>query len=316
MIKTLITLAFCLFLSGVVVAQNTNLSRTANLQQHQEIQNKIAPSLKSSPIWEQDFEDYDDFTLDFSPWTTIDVDEGATYGINGVMFLNMGAAMSFIVFNPDSTSPPLTTDESIQPHSGDRFAACFSSIPPNTNDDWLITPQLILGNNSFISFWVKSYTSDYGLETYNVAVSTTGNEVDDFTVIYGPYHAPAIAWQQKTLDISNYNNDTVYLAIQCTSEDHFIFMVDDIIVDTQAGISEISNENVKVYPNPASEQLFIDTKLNIDKFELLDLRGKIIFSGNSEPDQTTIDVSFVNPGMYLLRIYIAGQFKAYKISIK
>ena len=74
LIKSIFTFAFCVFLSGVVIAQNTNLSRTANPQQHQEIQNEITPSLKSSPIWEQDFEDYDDFTLDFNPWTTIDVD--------------------------------------------------------------------------------------------------------------------------------------------------------------------------------------------------------------------------------------------------
>jgi len=184
---------------------------------------------------EQDFEDLDDFTFNFTPWTVEDLDGAVTYGIEGVDFPNSGNPMAFIVFNPENTTPSLGSDPAIQPHGGTKFAACFSAIAPETNDDWIISPQIELGDNSSISFWVKSYTDQYGLEKYRVAVSTTDNNPGSFTVISGtsPLQAPADNWEEKTFDLEDYDNQSVYIAIHCVSEDAFIFMLDDIFIETQ-----------------------------------------------------------------------------------
>jgi hypothetical protein len=184
---------------------------------------------------DQDFEDLDDFTFEFSPWTVEDVDGGITYGIEGVEFPNTGSPMAFIVFNPENTTPSLGSDPAIQPHGGDRFAACFSAIAPETNDDWIISPLIDLGDNSILSFWVKSYTNQYGLEKFRVAVSTTDNNPASFTFISGatPLLAPADNWEEKIFELDDYDNQTVYIAIQCVSEDAFIFMLDDIVIETQ-----------------------------------------------------------------------------------
>lgn len=313
--QLLITLTLILFSSSFIFAQNSKLTRTISpkpIEQESLISNSI---VKASPIWQQGFEDYDDFTLDFTPWTAIDGDEAITYGITGVNFPNAGSPMAYIVFNPASTTPSLEADAAIQAHTGNKYAASFSATPPSTNDDWLITPQLVLGNSSFISFWVKSYTDDYGLESYNVAVSTDSTAIEDFTVIYGPYDAPVAAWEQKTLDLSDYNNDTVYLAIQCVSADQFIFMLDDIVVDTQLGLSEIADTEISIYPNPANDFIIINSQLKIDQFELLDLTGRTILSDKFGSGQNRIDVSQVNKGIYLLRVFSGDQSKAMKISI-
>lgn len=184
---------------------------------------------------EENFDGYSDFTLDFSPWTTADVDGSATYVIQDHTFPNSGAAMAYIIFNPASVEPSMAADAAIQPHSGSKFAACFASTAP-PNNDWIITPSISLGTNSNLSFWVKSYTDLYGLERYKVGVSTTNNDPASFTIISGSndLEAPATAWQQKQFDLSAYDGMDVYIGIQCVSNDAFIFMLDDVAVTSEA----------------------------------------------------------------------------------
>jgi len=184
---------------------------------------------------EESFESYADFTLDFSPWTTADLDGSTTYGIDGYTFPHNNDPMSYIVFNPANTTPSLGNDASLQAHTGSKFAACFAATSP-PNNDWLITPQISLGSNSNLSFWVKSYTADYGLERYRVAISTTDNNPSSFTYISGNGYleAPATAWQQKQFNLSAYDGQQVYVAIQCVSNDAFIFMLDDVVVSSES----------------------------------------------------------------------------------
>lgn len=205
---------------------------------------------------QEGFEGYSDFETDFSPWFNVDVDGADTYGITDYTFPNNGEPMSFIVFNPDEVSPPMTDDPAIQPHTGEKFAACFSSIPPPYNNDWLISPQMTLGTNSELSFWVKSYTDTYGLERYNVGVSTTGTNPEDFIIISGPTPmlAPADNWEEQTYDLGDYNGQTVYVGIQCVSEDAFIFMVDDVSV-TWDDVALEAPENLYAELNQLSGQV-------------------------------------------------------------
>lgn len=198
---------------------------------------------------DQGFEDYGDFVLSFSPWTTIDVDGSNTYGFESIEFPNAGSPMAYIVFNPSMTTPSMGDDPAIQPHTGDKFAACFASVAP-PNNDWLITPLTPLGDNSSFSLWVKSYTAQYGLERYKVGVSTTDTDPASFTIISeGTYlTAPATAWEQVTFDISDYDNQNIYIGIQCVSNDAFIFMVDDVVVETEGGgILYVYNDDFESY---------------------------------------------------------------------
>lgn len=196
---------------------------------------------------DQGFEDFTDFTLNMSPWTTVDVDGSPTYGITDVDFLNSGSPMAYIVFNPSMTTPPMD-DPDIQAHTGNKYAACFASTAP-PNNDWLITPLTPLGTNSSLTFWVKSYTAQYGLERYKVGVSTTDTDPASFTIISGASYleAPADAWTEVTFDLNEYNGQNVYIGIQCVSNDAFIFMVDDVVVNTEGGVLYVYHDDFEGY---------------------------------------------------------------------
>ncbi len=198
-------------------------------------------------LWD-DFEMYADFTLDMNPWTLLDVDGGNTYGITDISFPNSGAPMAFIVFNSLATTPPLSENYA---HSGDKMAASFASTTP-PNNDYMITPMVMIEDGDVLSFYAKSHTDQYGLERFNVLVSTTGVDPADFTMISeGDYvEAPVDAYGEFTYDLSAYAGQEVYLAIHCVSNDAFIFFVDDVYVGPAQGkVAQAFNPNANTVAN-------------------------------------------------------------------
>ena len=174
-----------------------------------------------------DFEACGDFQVDnFHPWTTYDGDGSATYESSGFDFLNETYTGSYIAFNASATSPEATGWEA---HGGDRCGICFAATTP-PNNDWLISAPLTLCSNASFSFWAKSITDRYGKERFNVLLSTTNNSASSFTVkLSGNNYIEApTEWTQYTYNLSAYAGRTVYVAIQCVSNDAYAFMIDDI----------------------------------------------------------------------------------------
>lgn len=183
-----------------------------------------------------DFEACSDFAVDaFTPCTTYDGDDQVSYGSEDVDFTNEGYNGSFIAFNATTTTPAAGAEWAA--HGGSKYGACFNATTP-ANNDWFITPQISLQSNSSMSFWAKTLTDQWGLERFNVYVSTTTNSVGSFTKISaGTYVEAPLTWTQYTYNLSAYNNQSVYIAIQCVSNDAFVFMIDDIAVTTSASVT-------------------------------------------------------------------------------
>ena len=82
-------------------------------------------------------------------------------------------------------------------------------------------------SNGSITFWAKSATDQYGLEVFNVKVSTTNGTYSSFTTTLpsaSNVQAPT-EWTQYTYSLSAYNGQNIYIAIQCVSNDAFGFMI-------------------------------------------------------------------------------------------
>jgi len=232
-----LTVLMVLFSSTIIFAQAIH-SKTKGVASTTTVVDKVKPANTNgrADIYSIDFEDEIEWTFDFTPWTVVDVDLLDTYSISGYTFPHQNEPMAYIVFNPSTVVPPMTEPE-IQPHSGAQFGASMAAIPSgsNGNDDWFMSDQIDIGTDSdgaSFNFWAKSYTDAYGLERFNVAVSTTGNDPADFTVISGSSYIEApIVWTEYTFDLSAYAGQAIYVAIQCVSFDAFIFMIDDLVID-------------------------------------------------------------------------------------
>lgn len=206
----------------------------------------LAAVLPGQQIFYDGFESYADFTLgNVGGWTTYDLDANATYTDDTYDFPNEGYTGSYIVFNPSATTPS-AVGGGYDAHSGSKGYYCYNeSVAPYANNDWAITPQIALGTNSQLKFWAKSLTNNYnGGERFRVLVSTTNTNTASFTIISTfPYTIPPLAWTEYTYDLSAYNNQNVYIAIQCVSSDEFVFMLDDVQVLSDIAIAVESNVN-------------------------------------------------------------------------
>jgi hypothetical protein len=185
-------------------------------------------------IFQDGFESYNDFVIEFSPWTNIDVDGGTTYGMqddagNPITWPNNNTAQAYIIFNQDHTNPPVTD---LPGHSGEKFAACLSDVPstaPDGNNDWLISPKMHGAPFDQVSFWARAYTNQYGPESFYVCVSTTDTNPSNFTTISSLVQPPE-TYTQYTYDLSSFSGNDIYVAINCVSYDCFILMIDDFQV--------------------------------------------------------------------------------------
>ncbi|MFH1120151.1 MAG: choice-of-anchor J domain-containing protein [Bacteroidota bacterium] len=261
-----------------------------------------------------DFEDQADFDLTFGEWEAVDLDGGATYGFTGITFPHSGEPMAYIAFNPAATEPAVTD---MEPHGGVRLGACFASVPPAVNDDWMISPQVTLGESPILSMWVKSYTAEYGLETYNVLVSTTDNNPSSFTQIAGPIEAPATAWTYVEYDLADYQGADVYVAIQCVSNDKFIFLIDDVAVSFITSSGNLpSVENLKVYPNPVTDVLNINAGVEIINAKLYNVSGQLVYESNGNSNEMRISTSVMPSGLYILNIATKQGTLTRKVSIQ
>lgn len=260
-----------------------------------------------------DFEPYADFTLSIDPWTNLDVDGSVTWGIQDVTFPHAGEPMAFIVFNPLTTTPPISGMET---HGGERLGVCMASQTP-PNNDYLISPKLLLGDDAKISMWVKSYTDKYGLEEYNVLVSTTDMSPASFQLVAGPIEAPADAWTNVEYDLSAYTGQQAYVAIQCVSNDKFMFMVDDISITFSTGTHNMNvADQFRIYPNPANDMLNINGKSKIISLSLINTNGQVVLQSNVNSTDYSINVSNVPTGLYMLRLTTNEGVMTSKVSIK
>lgn len=267
-----------------------------------------------------DFEDYDDWAITMDPWTLLDVDGLDTYGFTDITFPHNYEPMSYIVFNPATTDPPMTDDPEIQPYEGDKFAACMASVPSGGqgNDDWLISPYLELGTSSTLTFFAKSYTDDYGMERFNVAVSTTGIDPGDFTIISGPDYIEApVAWTEYIFDLSDYDYQNVYIAIQCVSYDAFVFMVDEICVfTTPTGLEEQTTSALSIYPNPAHDQVNIVSGVDIQEISIMNNIGQVVYHNKPLSSNVEISTSDLITGIYFVRVTTSEGIETRKLMVK
>jgi hypothetical protein len=270
----------------------------------------------SQVTYVQNFESNESFTFDVSPWSVKDGDTSLTWGMENVNYPHEGERMAFIVFDPSTTTPPMT-EQTIQPHGGVKFAACLAAMTP-PNDDWLISPKIALGTGSSLTFWVKSYTDQYGLEKYNAAVSVTDSLPASFQIISGetPKIAPFEAWEQEYFDLSAYNGMQVYIAIQCVSNDAFIFMVDDISVSTTLGIEENPVSKINVYPVPCEGILKIDALSVIQRVYVYDASGNLVIDQEAGEREVELDMSGLTPGLYFYRVLSEGGIFCGKVAVK
>ncbi|MBX2827148.1 MAG: choice-of-anchor J domain-containing protein [Flavobacteriaceae bacterium] len=267
-------------------------------------------------IWEDGFESYDDFIIEnIGDWTLTDLDGDAAYGSTDYDFENENYVGVGIVFNPLTTTPP-AIGTAWDVRTGDKGMYLFAeSVSPFLNDDYLITPLLDLSGatGSDFSFWAKSVTADFGLERFEVLLSTTGTEVADFTVDIGGGELQApVDYTEYTYDLSAYDGQQVYIAIHYVAQDSFVLQLDDFLLTADVlSIQDNALQSLEYSLN--STTLQVRNAVPLQNIELYNVLGQKVVSQALSNTEEEINIASLNSGLYIAQITAEGQTKSFKI---
>ena len=269
-------------------------------------------------IWEESFEDYEDFDIEILGAYQWDLDESLTYGALNFDFENEEYVGTAIVFNSSAMTdadPSDPQDRTIwNARTGEKglYMIAATSL---LNDDYIITPRIDLTsvNAAQFSFWAKSLTEDYGLERFHVLLSTTSSNYFDFTVELsdGELQAP-LEYTEYSYDLSEYEGQMVYLAIHYVAQDSFVFQMDDFLVQGNIlGIEDNLFNNFNHYIT--NNKLVMSTSSSLENIELYNLLGQEVFSKSLSNTNETINIASLDTGIYIAKVSIQGKSKSFKI---
>ena len=272
-----------------------------------------------------DFEYTPDFAIsDFQEqWTSVDLDGDPALGWSDVSFPHTHEAFGFICFNPAKTTPAIDVSiySEFAPMQGRRYGASLKCNAETTHD-LLISPKLQLPQaGSKISFLIKSLTKDYGYDQYRVLVSTTTNDMESFEPVTDFREAPDWEWKQEVVDLSAYNGQQAYIAIERLIEEGgygYMLMIDDIRVDktgtgTQADASILG---ASLYPNPAQEKVTIFCDAGIQEVEIIDMNGRVLFAKQDLKQNTFVfNVEKLSSGLYFAKVRSSQGLQVLKFTV-
>ena len=182
-----------------------------------------------------------------------------TYTYTNFSWPGEGDPMSFMVFNPFATVPPINLDA----WSGRRYLVAMAG-PYGPSDDWLIIPA---GPGSF-SFMAQSLVSS-DPETFRVLYSTGGSSIADFTTFEGGELITApVNWTRYSFEAPE---NTRFMAINYTGNDTYFLMVDDI--EYQKEYHHVLSYNVYL------DDVLIAENVTDNTFQFTDLHQEFHMAG-------------------------------------
>lgn len=147
---------------------------------------------------------------------------------------------------------------------------------------------------------VSEIVTDYGsLQMY---VSIFPSNPDDASFTWSVVDGTGSATISPSGLLSNPHNGTV--TVIATANDISGTSGSKVITlsNQSVGINEATKQNVKVYPNPVQNQLFIELATEqVAEVEIIDISGKVV-RHISEANIKSIDVSMLNKGLYILKV--------------
>lgn len=250
----------------------------------------------------QHLEDFEDFVYYLGLYTAVVKNEyPILYGISkantGTTYEMGGHGNSLRSVSFDFYNSPEDTEASIQ----------FNRIDFTNNQLYGLTFSYAYARRDELSndrFKIE-ITADCG-ETWETVFNQSGASLattNDFKT--NSYIPNLNEWQTTTLDISNFaGNSEVSIKMTGISDHGNVLYLDDVKFgpDATVGINDLEIPSIKVFPNPASNTITIELNNSVNtEIELVNTLGQTVLTKTSK-NNSNIDISNLDPGMYLVKI--------------
>ena len=281
-------------------------------------------------IFQEDFESYDDFIIsNIGNWTMHDLDATQTWGVPECNFINEGYTGTGIVFNPYSctddqmgTFDPTFLNYSIR-DTGTKYLSFWCAVGVQ-NNNYFISPQIDLTNktNIELTFYAKSLqtggSGGFDPEQFEIMISTTGTNVDDFTAIGGVKTVGTHQyWMNFSYNLDAYAGNQIYFAIHhITTQNGYALHMDDfkITANSTASVDSVDADLVtEFYPNPFATNFTIKSKYTINDITFYNVIGERVMSLKGNSNQVVVNTDKMNSGVYFVKVKANNQTKTLKV---
>lgn len=170
----------------------------------------------------------------------------------------------------------------------------FAALPAGTIDALLADPQ--------------------GLLTEILLYHVVGAEVLSSDLSDGQT-AMTLNGQDLTVSITNdgvFINDAQVIVADIVTDNGVVHVIDAVLLPSTSSTGDISRDlaSINVYPNPASNELFVKTA-NLDisdaRFIIYDMQGRQQFISRESNDTFQMDIRLLESGMYILEYRSANK---------
>lgn len=175
--------------------------------------------------------------------------------------------------------------------AGTSNTTCWVLCPPYVNAaDY---PVMVIGQNG-VEYEENLQAGDTAL---------------GFLAHYGPHNLDGCSlFKYEFFDAADPNTALATIHVRFTH---------NVSTSCTASLTELSNVNFDLYPNPVNEQLNIEVDLNNAEVKIVDMLGKTVFTQNNVNTTTKVDVSNLNNGIYFVSILKEGTvLKTEKLIVK
>ncbi len=164
------------------------------------------------------------------------------------------------------------------------------------------------GNWLSVDALLWEHLSDYGLEgNWNILANLSFGGMDWLSIspVSGileesnsneltlEFNAEGLSVDTYTANIRISSND---------SENSLVIIPVTLNVETASSVDDMEMINVSVYPNPARDIVNIVAQNEIVKCNIMNMLGQIVYSTNVNNNKTTIELSTLSNGMYLIQV--------------
>lgn len=185
-----------------------------------------------------------------------DFQDGTLGGMESVDNDGLLLDEEFMGFDPGYMATPISGPNSIE-------AVAVSSFQNGaTADNWLISPQIQINQlSTTLSWFARSLSGDVArAETYKVMLSTTSDDLGDFTAQLTRINGESSQTTQHSYDLSAYVGQSVYIAFNQITTSGYALALDDILITEPSSPSaaRLLRINGDRYQNVTQPLLFIE----------------------------------------------------------
>ena len=295
------------FNAGTSVA-TVNDNMVVTFTNNQTVSLPVSGTALAKDIIYYNFEDDEFVSTQPKGFTTVDVDSRATIQPVMINYPKIGNPFAYIVIN-QKPAPEGADWRNIYPVSGDQVLAAIADATHSyATNDWIISDQMTATAQSKFRFYAKSYGGEdqFKLHKVSVWVSTTTKDINNFEIVKSDITLPHSDEQKFTefnIDLSKYAGQKIYIGLQHIADpESFVAFFDDFYFEhfdyEGSGINNTFNNTIRIYPNPASDMVYMEGAENAT-ITLTSISGKVI---RTEENINSMDISTLPAGIYLISI--------------